>query len=123
MAAVRKTVVEKTSVDQTSDKEADKARDYSAIYQTIYLIFGIINGLLFIRFIFRLTGANPASLIVGLIYSITDIFMVPFNYIFPVNTVEGATFEWSVLVAITFYFFFSWVINRVIGIIYTADND
>ena len=112
-------VIQKSASDGPSEK---KAASYSAIDQFIYLIFGIIEIFLLIRFVFRLTGANPAAGIVRFTYSLTNVLMAPFRFIFPTSAVEGAVFEWSILVAIVFYALFAWIIMRLIRIIYTADT-
>lgn len=114
-----KTTTQSVSTSTSSQK---KAANYSAIDQFIYLIFGIIEFLLAMRFVFRMLGANPAAGIVSFIYAITNVLMVPFNFIFPPSQVEGAYFEWSVVVAILFYALFAWVIGQLIRILYTADT-
>lgn len=121
---VRETVVEDGTVVRSHadvHNAEEKARSYSAFDQFVYLIFGIVNMLLLIRFVFRLAGANPVAPIVQFIYELTNIFMAPFRFIFPTNVVAGAAFEWSVLVAIFFYALFAWIITRIIRIVYTAD--
>lgn len=99
----------------------EKTANYSAFDQLVYLIFGIIEVLLLIRFLFRMTGANAGAGIVAMIYSVTRVLMAPFNFVFPVNAVEGAVFEWSILVAMAFYALLAWIIMKLIRILYTAD--
>lgn len=74
----------------------------------VYYIFGVIEVLLAIRFVFGMFGANMAAPFVRFIYNLTDVFMVPFNAIFATQQLEGATFEWSVLVAIVVYALIAW---------------
>lgn len=76
--------------------------------RVVYYIFGVIEVLLAIRFVFGMFGANMAAPFVRLIYGVTDVFMVPFNAIFATQRLEGATFEWSVLVAIVVYALIAW---------------
>lgn len=99
-----------------------KAVSYSAVDQAVYLIFGLIELLLFIRFVFRATGANPAAGIVRFVYSLTEVLMAPFRFIFPASQAGGSVVEWSVLVAMFFYALFAWIIMRLIRMIYTADR-
>ncbi len=98
-----------------------KAAKYSAHSQFVYLIFGIAEGLIGIRFVFKFLGANPGSPIVRFIYSVSEFLMAPFRFIFPTSQVEGAVFEWTALVAIIFYIFFSWVLDKVINILYAKE--
>lgn len=115
--------VRKTEVVTDSNRPVrNDAHTYSAIDQLVYLIFGVIEALLLIRFLFRLTGANPAAGIVSFIYSITNVLMAPFRFIFPTASLEGAVFEWSILVAMVFYALFAWIIMKLIRITYTADS-
>ena len=115
-------VVEKEIVTHTEPDETTKtAAKYSAHHQVIYLIFGLAEGLLGIRFAFKLLGANPGSPIVGFIYSLTEVLMYPFRFIFPTGQVEGAVFEWTALVAVLFYVLLSWILVKVINILYTTE--
>lgn len=105
----------------TTETVDDRTASYSAFDQLIYLIFGVIETLLLIRFLFRATGANPGAGVVDFIYGITDMLMAPFKFIFPSANVAGAVFEWSVLVAMAMYALLAWIIMRLIRIAYTAE--
>ena len=48
----------------------------------IYLLFGILEGLLGIRFVLGLLGANPAAGFAQFIYGVTGPFMAPFVGLF-----------------------------------------
>lgn len=74
----------------------------------VYYVFGVIEVLLAMRFVFGLFGANMAAPFVRFIFGVTDVFMVPFTAIFPTQQVEGSVFEWSVLVAIVVYSLIAW---------------
>ena len=47
--------------------------------QLIWLLLGILEGLIVIRIGLKLIGANPGSLIVALIYGLTNLFLFPFT--------------------------------------------
>jgi hypothetical protein len=100
----------------------EKVTSYSVVYQVIYLIAGLIEGLLGLRFIFKLLGASRASGFVQFLYGFTDVFMQPFRFIFPVNTAAGAVLEWSVLVAIVIYALLAWTLVKILSILFTADT-
>lgn len=110
------------TVERENTVSVQKAAQYSALDQVVYLIFGLFELLLLIRFFFKLTGANPAAGIVQFVYAFTNVLMAPFRFIFPTSAIEGAQFEWSVLVAIFFYALLAWVIMKLIRIAYTADR-
>lgn len=94
---------------------------YSSVYQFVYLIFGIVEGMLLIRFLFRLFGANQGAGFVRFVYVFTDFLMAPFAFIFPTVVEEGAVVEGSVLVAMVMYALFAWIIYRLIEIFYTTE--
>jgi uncharacterized protein YggT (Ycf19 family) len=86
--------------------------------QLVYLIFGVIDGLLLIRLVLKLLGANPNAGFSSWVYGFTDIFMAPFRSLLP-NVVSGQSiFEMSAVVAILVYALVGWVIARLIAILF-----
>jgi uncharacterized protein YggT (Ycf19 family) len=79
------------------------------------LIFGLIELLIFIRFMLLLLGANAQAGFSQWIYQTSGVFMAPFNAIFGTQTVDGAMVEWSALVAILVYALVAYLIVRVIA--------
>lgn len=73
------------------------------IVEVIYYLVGIVNIVLLLRLIFKVFGANPASGIVALIYSISNSLLVPFQGIFEIARAGQAIIEPSVLVAMLVY--------------------
>jgi uncharacterized protein YggT (Ycf19 family) len=87
-----------------------------------YLVFGIIEGLLLIRLVLKLLGANPQAGFTTFIYGLTDVFMAPFRNLLPtVGSSSGAVLEVSVLVAIIVYALVAWVVARLIVILFFRD--
>lgn len=91
------------------------------IVYLVYFFFGVLEILLGFRFILMLTGANPGSAFVNLIYSITRIFILPFEGIFQKGVTQGgeitSVFEPSTLVAIIVYVVLAWGIVKLIRIL------
>ena len=117
--------VKRTEVVTEDNNEVDnsgKRYAYSVFDQTIFLALGIIEVLLLVRFFFKFTGANPASGIVSFTYSISDVLMAPFRFIFPTNSVEGAIIEWSVIVAMIFYALVAWIVMKLVDITFTSET-
>ena len=86
--------------------------------QLVYLIFGVIDGLLLIRLVLKLLGANPNAGFSSWVYGFTDIFMAPFRSLLP-NVISGQSiFEMSAVVAILVYALIGWVIARLIAILF-----
>lgn len=76
----------------------------------IFTIMGFIEGLVALRFLFRLLGANPVNAFVGWIYSWSTPLVTPFAGIFGQNpTIAGtgvvttSVFDWTALIALVVY--------------------
>ena len=86
----------------------------------VYFIFGILEILLAFRFVLKLAGANPSSGFVDFIYSLSRIFVLPFNGIFHTSLAQGdvttSVFEPSTLVALIVYALVAWGIVKLIKI-------
>ena len=99
----------------------EKVESSQTVAYLIYFIFGVLEFLLLFRLIFKLLGANPTSGFVSLIYSITQLFVLPFNGIFPLSTTEGAVttaiLEPSTLVAVVVYAILAWGIIQLVAIL------
>lgn len=84
-----------------------------------YLVFGIIEGLLVIRLVLKLLGANPQAGFSNFIYGLTDVFMAPFRNLLPtVGSSSGAVLETPVIIAIIVYALIGWVLARLIVIVF-----
>lgn len=86
----------------------------------IYFIFGALEILLAFRLVLKLMGASLASGFVGLIYSLTGIFILPFEGIFRRGYTQGvettSVLEPSTLVAMIVYAILAWGIVKLVKI-------
>lgn len=86
--------------------------------RVVYYILGILEVLLAFRLIFKLLGANPNSGFVSLIYSISQVFLVPFTAIFRSAETQGietkAVLEPSTIIAMIAYALIAWGIVKLI---------
>jgi hypothetical protein len=91
-----------------------KARKY------VYYILGVLEVLFAIRLVFKLLGANPGSTFVTFIYSITEVFLLPFASIFRTTVVKGvetqAVLEPATIIGMIIYALAAWGINKLIEI-------
>lgn len=87
----------------------------SVLARVVWFVFGTIEVLLAIRFVLTMLGANAEAGFVKFVYAVSDVFMAPFNAILSTGRVSGATFEWSVLVAIAVYALIAWGLVALIG--------
>ena len=77
----------------------DKKKRIFRFNQVVWYILVFIEVLLVFRIVFKMVGANPASGFVSLIYSITDLMVVPFQGIIGSYTNAGAYFDWAAIIA------------------------
>ncbi|MDZ4178685.1 MAG: YggT family protein [Coriobacteriia bacterium] len=76
--------------------------------RVIMFVFGVIEVLIAIRFVLKLTGANAEAGFAQFIYGVSGIFMAPFAALFTTQQAGGSVFEWSALVAIAVYALVAW---------------
>jgi hypothetical protein len=84
------------------------------IQQVVYLLFGILEGLLGIRFVLGLLGANPAAGFAQFVYGVTGPFIAPFVGLFGQPRYQGSVFDFNSLVAILVYALIAWVVVKVV---------
>jgi len=88
----------------------------SVLARVVWFVFGAIEILIAIRFVLMLLGANAEAGFVQFVYTLSGIFMIPFNAVFgTTDTAGGATIEWSALVAIAVYALIAWGLVALIG--------
>jgi hypothetical protein len=90
------------------------------IRKIIYYILGILEILFAFRLVFKILGANPGSTFVGLIYSITNLFLTPFTGIFRGAVTKGietqSVLEPPLIIAMIVYAILAWGIVKLIEI-------
>ncbi len=86
--------------------------------QVVYLIFGLICGLLLIRLVLKLLGANAAAGFASWTYSVTDFFLAPFRGLLPTIGNAQSQLEMSVVIAILVYALIGFAIGRLVGILF-----
>ena len=84
----------------------------------IYLCFGVICGLLLIRLVLKLLGANTAAAFTQWIYGVSGFFLAPFPNLLPSIGTEQSQLEMSVVVALLVYALTAWVLARLVAIIF-----
>ena len=86
--------------------------------QLVYLVFGVIDGLLVIRLILKLLGANPTAGFSNWVYNVTAFFLAPFKNILPTIGTDQSQLEMSVVLAIIVYALIGWAIGRLVAILF-----
>lgn len=85
--------------------------------RAVWLVAGIIMGLLALRFLLRLLGANANNGFADFIYTISHPFAAPFFGLFNYSADLGiGRFEFETLVAILVYSLIAWVLAKIVTI-------
>jgi YggT family protein len=82
--------------------------------QLVYLLAGIVEGVIAIRFLLKLIGANPANDFARLIYGVAGFFLAPFFGLTGTPAAGPVVLEIPDLIAILAYALLAWLIVRVI---------
>jgi YGGT family protein len=109
--------VETQHVDTVVEDPYSERRDLAhKLHQAIYLIFGIVEGVIIIRFILRLLGANPAADFAAFVYGITAPLLAPFVGMFGNPQFSGSVVELHSIVALIVYMLLAWVLHRLVSL-------
>jgi len=101
---------------KTTEEVTSPRAEYhmNVVAKVIYLVGGVIIGLLAIRFVLALLGANPANAFANFIYSVSHPFAAPFFGLFSYDQTLGRSrFEFGTLVAIIVFALITWLLIRV----------
>src|ERR1700730_6169029 len=115
------TVREESTVTSDTDaaapvREASVVRTSTPsrrVTEAIYLLFGIIDGLLLIRLVLKLLGANSRVGFASFTYGVTDFFLAPFRGLLPTYVSGQSVFELSLIIAILIYSLLALALARI----------
>jgi uncharacterized protein YggT (Ycf19 family) len=93
-----------------------KASPARRAIEVVYLVFGIVNGLLLIRLVLKLLGANPEAGFTTFLYGVTDFFLAPFRGLLPAIVNGKSVFEPSVVIAILIYALVAFALAKIVAI-------
>jgi hypothetical protein len=100
-------------------REASVARTSTParrVTEAIYLVFGIIDGLLLIRLVLKLLGANAQAGFASWTYGVTDFLLVPFHGLLPTYVSGKTVLELSLVIAILIYSLVALALARLAAI-------
>jgi len=93
----------------------------------VYYILGVLEVLFAFRLVFKLLGANPQSLFVSFIYSVSQAFLIPFTGIFRSAVTKGieaqSVLEPTTIIAMIVYAIIAWGIVKLIEISKPPQNN
>lgn len=86
----------------------------------LYFFLGVLEVILGLRFIFRLFGASQSNDFIIFLYSLSHVFVGPFNGIFNDQTIgTSSVFEFSTIVAMLIYALVGWGLVSLCRVIFT----
>jgi uncharacterized protein YggT (Ycf19 family) len=97
-------------VETTGVSNADR------IAQVVYVLFGVLEGLIVLRILLKLLGANPDAGFSAFVYNITAPFVGFFQGVFSTPTAHTSVFEFSSVLALVVYALVGWGIVRLIEV-------
>jgi YggT family protein len=100
-----------------TDAAAERRNVAYSITQLIWLFFGIVIGLIFLRVLLMLIGANPASPFAGFIYDITNVFLWPFFGLTATPSVGNLVLDIPALIAMFVYYLVAWAIAKLVRVL------
>jgi uncharacterized protein YggT (Ycf19 family) len=89
--------------------------------EVVYLVFGIVNGLLLIRLVLKLLGANAEAGFTTFLYGVTDFFLAPFRGLLPAIVNGKSVFEPSAVIAILIYALVAFALAKIVAIALARD--
>jgi hypothetical protein len=87
------------------------------VVQLVYWIFGLIEGLVAVRFVLKALGANPSAGFAEFIYGITAPLVAPFYGLFGNPSAQGSVLELHSIVALIVYGLLAWLIAKLAWIL------
>jgi YGGT family len=84
--------------------------------QLIFWLFGLIEGLIAIRFVLKALGANPSAGFADFIYRVSGILVAPFVGLFTNLQSQGSVLELNSIVALIVYALIAWLLGRLVWI-------
>lgn len=106
-------------VRTTAHEQGSEARVTTfKVTQLIWLLLGLLEGVLALRFIFKLIGVNAANSFASLLYKVTDFFVAPFASLTGAPEAGRMVLEISTLIAMIIYALIGWVLIRIVYVLF-----
>lgn len=84
----------------------------------VFVSFGLIEGLVLLRFFLRLVGVSTELRSIAILYEISQIFIAPFQVLFPTPAIRGeSVVEFASVFALFTYAFVGYLIQEILAIL------
>jgi hypothetical protein len=112
---------------EVSSSIAEKYQTVTVVTNLVMYIAAVIEFFLLFRFILKILGANPGSVFVSFIYTVSGIFEMPFRGIFRAAAGQGiettSILEPSTVVALFVYLVVALGITQLIKLATSTSNE
>ncbi|MHB1006737.1 MAG: hypothetical protein ACYC3S_14005 [Chloroflexota bacterium] len=96
------------------DVGAEQRLNLHTAFQVIALFFGVVEGLIGLRIVLKIIGANPDVDFARFVYNAAALFLAPFFDLVGSPSAGGMVLEVPSMIAMLFYAVVAWLILRVI---------
>lgn len=90
----------------------------SRVTQFLWVLFGFLEGLIGIRVVLKMIGANSGAFFTQIVYGLTDYFLWPFAGVTSNPEIGVIQFEISSAIAMIVYALIAWGLNRLIWVLF-----
>ena len=115
-------IVEEPTVERrevyTEDVAASQRQTLYQLSALMGLLFGVLEGLIGIRILLKLIGANAANAFASFIYNITAIFLAPFSGLTATPAAGGMVLEISSIIAMIVYALIAWAVIQLMWVLF-----
>jgi uncharacterized protein YggT (Ycf19 family) len=110
-------------IEVSQDKNLRRENRRSWVVNILSFLFGALEVILALRFVFRLLGASQNNSFTQFLYNLSQVFVAPFNGIFHDQALgTRSVFELSTLVAMLVYALLAWGLVALSRVVF-APND
>jgi hypothetical protein len=102
----------------THDVAGEQRIALARTQQVIWLLFGIVEGLIGLRILLKLIGANPDNAFASFVYSFADIFVRPFVTLTSSPSAGAFVLEVPSIVALLVYALACWALVRIAAVLW-----
>ena len=105
---------------RTTEREPERERRIFTFKATqlIWLFLGVLEALLALRILLKLMAANPGNAFAAFLYSVTDIFLLPFVGLTGTPAVGEMVLELTSIIAMLVYALVGWGVERLVWVIF-----
>ena len=110
-------------VEVHRDTNQERANLRSWVTTIVSFLFGVLEVILALRFVFRLLGANQDNSFTLFLYNLSQVFIAPFHGIFHDQVLgTGTVFELSTLIAMLIFALLAWGLVALSRVVFTPNE-